>query len=46
MQHTNYLPAVRNQYEELPYPPCDPEQEKRRLMITATCPLDYEPTAR
>jgi len=28
---TNYLEEVRNQYESLPYPPRDPESEKRQL---------------
>ena len=28
----NYLSAVRGQYEELPYPPRDPQDERRRLL--------------
>lgn len=30
----NYLPEVRNQYEALPYPPCDPQDEHHRLAQT------------
>jgi SAM-dependent methyltransferase len=30
----NYLPEVRNQYEALPYPPCDPQDEHQRLTQT------------
>ena len=30
----NYLPEVRNQYEALPYPACDPLDEHRRLART------------
>jgi 2-polyprenyl-3-methyl-5-hydroxy-6-metoxy-1,4-benzoquinol methylase len=30
----NYLAAVKDQYERLPYPPCDPQDEHRRLMRT------------
>ncbi|SFC68191.1 Methyltransferase domain-containing protein [Polaromonas sp. OV174] len=30
----NYLPQVRSQYEALPYPPCDPEDDHRRLVLT------------
>ena len=30
----NYLTAVKDQYERLPYPPCDPRDELRRLMRT------------
>jgi SAM-dependent methyltransferase len=30
----NYLPEVRNQYEALPYPPCDPQDEHKRLVLT------------
>jgi SAM-dependent methyltransferase len=30
----NYLAAVKDQYERLPYPPCDPQDELRRLMRT------------
>ena len=30
----NYLPEVRNQYEALPYPACDPQDEHRRLART------------
>jgi len=29
-----YLPDVRKQYEELPYPPCDPKDEHKRLART------------
>jgi ubiquinone/menaquinone biosynthesis C-methylase UbiE len=34
MQSTNYLSDVKAQYEALPYPPCDPEDDQRRLMRT------------
>lgn len=30
----NYLPKVRNQYETLPYPPCDPQDDHHRLTQT------------
>lgn len=30
----NYLPNVKKQYEELPYPPRDPEDEKKRFIHT------------
>ena len=30
----NYLPDVRSQYEALPYPPCDPEDDRKRLVLT------------
>ncbi|HRF72100.1 MAG TPA: class I SAM-dependent methyltransferase [Accumulibacter sp.] len=30
----NFLPEVREQYEALPYPPRDPEDERRRLLTT------------
>jgi len=30
----NHLPAVRNQYEALPYPPVNPEDEHKRLTRT------------
>ena len=30
----NYLPEVRHQYEALPYPPCNPQDEHRRLVLT------------
>jgi SAM-dependent methyltransferase len=30
----NYLPEVRNQYEALPYPPCDPQDDRKRLALT------------
>jgi len=30
----NYLPAVRSQYEALPYPACDPEDDRKRLVQT------------
>jgi SAM-dependent methyltransferase len=30
----NYLPQVRSQYEAMPYPPCDPEDDRKRLMRT------------
>ena len=33
-QIDNYLPAVRSQYEALPYPPCNPEDDRTRLVQT------------
>ena len=30
----NYLPQVRNQYEALPYPPRNPEDDRQRLVLT------------
>ncbi len=30
----NYLPQVRSQYEAMPYPPCDPEDDHKRLVQT------------
>jgi len=30
----NYLPQVRSQYEALPYPPCDPQDDHKRLVLT------------
>ncbi|WP_296923344.1 methyltransferase [Polaromonas sp.] len=30
----NYLPEVRHQYEALPYPPCDPQDDHHRLAQT------------
>lgn len=30
----NYLPRVKSQYEALPYPPCNPEDERKRLVLT------------
>ena len=30
----NYLPKVKRQYESLPYPPCNPEDEHKRLALT------------
>ena len=33
-QPDNHLPLVRQQYEALPYPPCDPEDDHRRLATT------------
>jgi 2-polyprenyl-3-methyl-5-hydroxy-6-metoxy-1,4-benzoquinol methylase len=34
MTTPNYLPEVKAQYERLPYPPCDPQDEHKRLMRT------------
>ena len=31
---SNFLPEVREQYENLPYPPRDPEDENKRLITT------------
>ena len=33
-QINNYLPNVRSQYEALPYPPCNPEDDRTRLVQT------------
>ena len=33
-QPDNHLPQVREQYEALPYPPCNPEDDHRRLATT------------
>ena len=30
----NYLPKVKSQYEALPYPPCNPQDEHQRLVMT------------
>ena len=30
----NYLPQVRSQYEAMPYPPCNPEDDRKRLRQT------------
>ncbi len=30
----NYLPQVRSQYEALPYPPCNPQDDHKRLVQT------------
>ena len=30
----NYLPKVKSQYESLPYPPCNPEDDRKRLVLT------------
>ena len=30
----NYLPKVQSQYEALPYPPCNPQDEHQRLLLT------------
>jgi 2-polyprenyl-3-methyl-5-hydroxy-6-metoxy-1,4-benzoquinol methylase len=34
MNNENYLPDVKTQYEQLPYPPVDPQDERRRLQRT------------
>lgn len=34
MNNQNYLPGVKAQYEHLPYPPCDPKDEYKRLQRT------------
>jgi ubiquinone/menaquinone biosynthesis C-methylase UbiE len=34
MNKPNYLPDVKTQYEHLPYPPVDPEDERKRLQRT------------
>ena len=30
----NHLPKVKSQYEAMPYPPCNPQDEHQRLMMT------------
>ena len=30
----NYLTQVRSQYEAMPYPPCDPQDDHKRLVLT------------
>lgn len=30
----NFLPKVKSQYESLPYPPCNPEDDRKRLVQT------------
>ena len=30
----NYLPKVKRQYEAMPYPPCNPQDDKKRLVLT------------
>lgn len=37
----NYLPNVREQYEALPYPPCNPQHEHKGLALTTLDRLDY-----
>ncbi len=40
----NYLKSVRNQYEQLPYPPRDPDEERTRLLrpiLAELQPLDH-----
>ncbi len=34
MNQNNFLPQVKAQYEDLPYPPCDPQDEHKRLQRT------------
>jgi 2-polyprenyl-3-methyl-5-hydroxy-6-metoxy-1,4-benzoquinol methylase len=34
MKNQNFLPDVKAQYEDLPYPPCDPRDEYKRLQRT------------
>ncbi len=41
MNAPNYLPQVREQYEALPYPPCNPQDEHTGLTLTALDRLDY-----
>jgi len=38
-ENANYLKAVRNQYEDYPYPSRDPEDERKRLLRTGLCEL-------
>jgi 2-polyprenyl-3-methyl-5-hydroxy-6-metoxy-1,4-benzoquinol methylase len=34
LQPDNHLPQVRSQYEALPYPPCNPDDDRTRLVQT------------
>ena len=34
LQPDHYLPDVRRQYEALPYPPCNPEDDRQRMVRT------------
>ncbi|MFH1157331.1 MAG: class I SAM-dependent methyltransferase [Pseudomonadota bacterium] len=36
----NYIPAVRQQYEEFPYPERDPADEKKRLLLSYLSRMD------
>ncbi len=36
----NYIPAVREQYEEFPYPERDPEDEKNRILLPYLSRMD------
>lgn len=36
VEHGNYLPSVREQYENYPYPRRDPKDEMRTLFVTST----------
>jgi SAM-dependent methyltransferase len=38
-ENANYLKSVRNQYEDYPYPPRDPQDEKKRLLQDASSAL-------
>ena len=40
MERSQYLPLIKDQYEKLPYPLRDPEDEKKRLSITQLEGLD------
>lgn len=40
MQHSSYLPQVKAQYEQFPYPPRNPENERRFLHASITECLD------
>ncbi len=39
MSSNNFLPEVKEQYEVLPYPQRNPEDEQNRLISTVACPL-------
>lgn len=39
-QDGNYLPKVRDQYEQYPYPERDPEDERKRLIVSHRARLD------
>ncbi len=37
----HYAPQVKEQYEDFPYPPCDPADERKRLLVTDGDSLDF-----
>jgi hypothetical protein len=40
MKKVNYLREVKEQYEDYPYPPRDPLNEKKNLLVTTIDSLD------